>query len=187
MSGTAPGGAKRHPSRNNRGTARPDAPAKPGLPARLAAQRLLTAIVDSHTSLDGLTDDQHGHPQRLWDRETGVIVTDVGHSWEAYDIRLILERNCETLGPQLAGKIHIFMGSEDTFLLEGATRKLKESLASLGSDAIVEIHEGKDHGSLMTPQLRDRIRLEMTSEFLTHFPQWPDSGGIIPHTQSDQR
>ena len=41
-----------------------DAP-KPGLPARLAAAKLLGAVVDAHTALDGLTDDAHGHPAYL--------------------------------------------------------------------------------------------------------------------------
>ena len=54
------------------------------------------------------------------------------------------------------------MGDEDTFYLEGATKLLKESLDKLPGDAVVEIHEGKDHGSLMTGELRSRIRREMT-------------------------
>ncbi|RFC66839.1 MULTISPECIES: RsmB/NOP family class I SAM-dependent RNA methyltransferase [Mesorhizobium] len=37
----------------------------PGLPARMAAARLLAAVVDAHTSLDGLTDHDHGHRQFL--------------------------------------------------------------------------------------------------------------------------
>ncbi len=36
---------------------------KPGLAARLCAQRLLGAVIETSTSLDGLTDDDHGHPQ----------------------------------------------------------------------------------------------------------------------------
>ena len=35
--------------------------------------------------------------------------------------------------------------------------QLKATLAELGSDAVVEIHSGKDHGSLMTAELRQRI------------------------------
>jgi 16S rRNA (cytosine967-C5)-methyltransferase len=35
----------------------------PGLAARQTAQRLLGAVIDTKTSLDGLTDDDHGHPQ----------------------------------------------------------------------------------------------------------------------------
>ena len=37
----------------------------PGLPARQAAARLLSAVIDKKTSLDGLTDNEHGHPQYL--------------------------------------------------------------------------------------------------------------------------
>jgi len=35
----------------------------PGLAARKAAAKLLAAVVDAKTSLDGLTDHDHGHPQ----------------------------------------------------------------------------------------------------------------------------
>ena len=35
----------------------------PGLAARKAAARLLAAVIDARTPLDGLTDDAHGHPQ----------------------------------------------------------------------------------------------------------------------------
>ena len=38
---------------------------KPGLAVRLCAQRLLGAVIETSTSLDGLTDDAHGHPHYL--------------------------------------------------------------------------------------------------------------------------
>jgi len=38
---------------------------QPGLAARKVAARLLAAIIDARTSLDGLTDNDHGHPQYL--------------------------------------------------------------------------------------------------------------------------
>ncbi|MDG4883309.1 RsmB/NOP family class I SAM-dependent RNA methyltransferase [Mesorhizobium sp. WSM4884] len=34
-----------------------------GLAARKTAARLLAAVIDAHTPLDGLTDNEHGHPQ----------------------------------------------------------------------------------------------------------------------------
>jgi 16S rRNA (cytosine967-C5)-methyltransferase len=37
--------------------------ARPGLAVRRTAQRLLAAVIETRTSLDGLTDDEHGHPQ----------------------------------------------------------------------------------------------------------------------------
>ena len=90
-----------------------------------------------------------GQPRRLWDRKTGEIDPEVAKTWEKYDIRLVLERNWETLGPKLKGKLHVYMGDQDTFYLEGATRLLKESQAKLKSDAKVELFPGNDHSSLM--------------------------------------
>ena len=109
-----------------------------------------------------------GKPLRVWNRETGEIDTGVARTWEKYDIRLILECNWKTLGPKLQGKLHVFMGDEDTFYLEGATLLLKESLEKLPGDAVVEIHEEKDHMNLLTPKLRERIREEMTEAFLKY-------------------
>ncbi len=118
--------------------------------------------------------DENGKPQLLWDRATGEIDLDVARAWEAYDIRLILERNWGDLGPRLAGKLNVHMGDQDTFYLEGATILLKQSLEELGSDAVVEIYPGLDHGSIMTPQLRNRIRSEMVDRFLESEPSRPD-------------
>src|SRR5207302_3786661 len=106
-----------------------------------------------------------GQPLKLWDRQTGKIDPAVAKTWERYDIRLILEKNWPKLGPKLAGKIHVYMGGQDTFYLEGATLLLKQSLAQLGSDAVIEIFPGKDHGSLMTTALRNRIATEMANQF----------------------
>ncbi len=107
-----------------------------------------------------------GCPRPLWDRRTGAIDPATAEAWQAYDIRRRLERDWETLGPQLAGKLHVFMGAEDTFYLTGAAVLLKTSLQTLGSDAVVEIQPGKDHGTLLTPELRERIRAEMTAQYL---------------------
>jgi hypothetical protein len=110
--------------------------------------------------------DEHGRPRLVWDRQTGAVHTDVARTWEKYDIRLVLERNWDTLGPKLRGKLHVHMGTEDTFYLEGATELLKESLEKLGSDAVVELHPGRDHGTLLSAELRRRIRHEMAAAFL---------------------
>lgn len=117
---------------------------------------------------------EDGTPALLWDRESGQVDSTVADSWKAYDIRLVLEENWETLAQKLRGDLHIFMGSQDTFLLEGATILLKESLRQLGSDAVVEIVPGKDHSTLLDAQLKARIRHEMIDRFLASFPDWPE-------------
>jgi pimeloyl-ACP methyl ester carboxylesterase len=109
-----------------------------------------------------------GRPVRVWDRKTGRIDTDAARTWEKYDIRLILERHWAELGPKLAGKLHVIQGELDTFYLDGATRLLKQSLAALKSDAVIEIVPGRDHSDLATQELALRFRAEMTERFLKH-------------------
>jgi len=105
--------------------------------------------------------DRDGRPRKLWDRTTGAIDPGMAKAWEAYDIRLILERNWLALGPKLKGKLHVITGGLDTFYLEGAVKLLKESLARLGSDAVVEIIPGRDHGTLIDRELAQRLDREM--------------------------
>lgn len=106
-----------------------------------------------------------GKPMPLWDRKSGAIDPKTAQSWERYDIRLQLERNWPELAPKLAGKIHVYMGAEDNYFLEGATRLLQKSLAGLGSDAVIELFPGRDHSSLMTTELRQRIAREMAERY----------------------
>jgi S-formylglutathione hydrolase FrmB len=115
--------------------------------------------------------DKDGQPARLWDRETGRIDPAVAEAWKKYDIRLRIEENWEQLQPKLAGKLHVVMGGLDTFYLDGAVRKLKVSLEERGSDAEVEIHEGKDHGSILSQEVQTKIRRQMAEAFRKHHPQ----------------
>ncbi len=102
-----------------------------------------------------------GKPRPLWNRQTGQVDPETARTWEAYDIRLILERDWDRLEPRLKGKLHVFTGSLDTFYLEGAVRLLQESLEKLGSDAVVEVIEGRDHGNLLDAALSERIDDQM--------------------------
>jgi len=109
-----------------------------------------------------------GRPVRVWDRKTGRIDTEAARAWEKYDIRLILERRWAELRPKLSGKLHVVTGELDNFYLDGATRLLKQSLAALKSDAVVEVVPGRDHSDLVTLELALRYRAEMTATFLKH-------------------
>ena len=72
-----------------------------------------------------------GYPRLLYDKWTGEIDKGVADYWrENYDLRHILERDWETLGPKLVGKIHIYMGDMDTYFLEEASLLLEEFLES---------------------------------------------------------
>jgi len=106
--------------------------------------------------------DSAGQPRQLWDRTTGRIDPKVAKAWEKYDIRLQLERNWKALEPQLRGKLHITVGSLDTFYLDGAVLRLADSLKRLGSDAEITIVPGADHGTVLTSEYFHRTRRQMT-------------------------
>lgn len=105
-----------------------------------------------------------GQPQKLWDRDSGAINLKVAEAWKKYDIDLILKSHWSDLAPKLSGKIHVYCGNEDTFYLDGAVRKLKDSLHALGSDAKVELFQG-NHFTVLTSKLRDRIAHEMSAQY----------------------
>lgn len=86
-----------------------------------------------------------GEPAPLFDRQSGEVDPAVARAWERYDIRLVLQRRWAEIGPLLNGKIHVYAGEADTFYLEGAADLLRETLAELGSDAVVEIVPGMGH------------------------------------------
>lgn len=102
-----------------------------------------------------------GQPMQVFDRETGHIDSAVAVAWEKYDISRVLRDNWKTLGPKLKGKLHIIVGTADTFHLNEAVELLDAELKKLGSDAKIEYLEGRTHFDLYKDGLRERIAREM--------------------------
>ncbi|HHF52682.1 MAG TPA: hypothetical protein ENL46_08370, partial [Candidatus Aminicenantes bacterium] len=74
---------------------------------------------------------EDGYPKPIWDKKTGDIDPEVAEYWrENYDLRSILERDWETLGPKLTGKIHIYCGDMDNYYLNNAVYLMEEFLES---------------------------------------------------------
>jgi len=72
---------------------------------------------------------EDGYPKRLWDKYTGDIDHTVAAYWkEHYDLRHILERDWDTLGPELKGKIHIYCGDMDNYYLNNAVYLMEDFL-----------------------------------------------------------
>ena len=72
---------------------------------------------------------EDGYPVRLWDKKTGKIDHEVASYWqENYDLRYILERDWDKLGPDLQGKIHIYCGEMDNYYLNNAVYLMEEFL-----------------------------------------------------------
>jgi hypothetical protein len=72
-----------------------------------------------------------GYPQPIFDKVTGDIDHSVAEYWRKnYDLEAILERDWAKLGPELAGKIHIYVGSDDTYFLNDAVYRMQDFLDS---------------------------------------------------------
>jgi hypothetical protein len=77
-----------------------------------------------------------GYPQPIFDKATGVIDPAVAAYWrDHYDLTHIVERDWATLGPKLKGKLHIYVGSADSYFLTDAVYFAQEKLEALKDPA----------------------------------------------------
>jgi S-formylglutathione hydrolase FrmB len=72
-----------------------------------------------------------GYPAPIFNKETGVIDPAVARYWrDHFDLTHILQRDWATLGPKVQGKIHVYVGSADTYFLNDAVYYLEDFLKS---------------------------------------------------------
>jgi Putative esterase len=70
-----------------------------------------------------------GYPAQIFNKETGDIDHKVADYWrDHFDIEAKLERDWQKIGPELAGKIHIYVGSDDTYMLNDAVYRIQDFL-----------------------------------------------------------
>jgi hypothetical protein len=119
-----------------------------------------------------------GYPQPIFDKATGDIDRQTAAYWkEHYDLRAILARDWPTLGPKLQGKIHIYVGSMDTYFLNNAVYKMEDFLKTTSNppyDGEVKYGDRAEHcwngdpnlpnalsrlhyNTMYVPQILDRI------------------------------
>ena len=103
-----------------------------------------------------------GLPMPLFDRDTGRIDPQVAEYWEQhYDIANTLRENWKKIGPSLNGKIHLTVGTADTFHLDDAARLLQQTIQDLGGKASFTYLEGRSHFDLYQSGLLEQIAKEM--------------------------
>ena len=98
----------------------------------------------------------------LFDRDTGRIDPQVAEYWEQhYDIANILRENWKKIGPLLNNKIHLTVGTADTFHLDEPARLLEQTIKDLGGKASFTYLEGRSHFDLYQDGLSEQIAREM--------------------------
>ena len=103
-----------------------------------------------------------GRPLPLFDRDTGEIDPVVAEYWEQhYDIAALLRRRWPKIGPLVTGRIHLTVGTADTFHLDEPARLLQQTLDALGGRAQFTYAPGRSHFDLYQDGLLERIAREM--------------------------
>jgi Putative esterase len=89
-----------------------------------------------------------GRPEPMFDRDTGDVDPRVVAYWRGYDIAYRLQRHWSELKPDLDGRIHIWVGTADTFYLDGAVHKLKAVLDGLHARSDIHFVANRTHSDL---------------------------------------
>lgn len=93
-----------------------------------------------------------GYPAPIWDKQTGAIDHAVAEAWRPMDLRIRLQDDWATLGPQLAGRLHVFAGDDDNYFLNNAVELLEQYLLTTsGPAADADIQYGPNGGHSWRP------------------------------------
>ena len=87
-----------------------------------------------------------GRPMPLFNRASGAIDPVVAAYWRShYDIVQRLNTQWKSIGPDVRGKIHLVVGTDDTFYLDGAAHSLQATLDRLGGEPLFTFLPGRSH------------------------------------------
>ncbi len=90
-----------------------------------------------------------GTPMEMFDRNTGAVNPAVVAYWsEHYDIAHMIEEHWRELRPDLDGKIHLYVGTADTFYLDGAAHRLDAAMRKAGAHGQFTYIPDKTHFDL---------------------------------------
>jgi enterochelin esterase-like enzyme len=90
-----------------------------------------------------------GAPVPMFNRVTGDVDPAVVAYWaKHYDLANIVERSWPERGALLKGRIHLFVGTADTFYLDGSAHLFEARLQKLGGDPHFHYLPGRTHFDL---------------------------------------
>ncbi len=100
-----------------------------------------------------------GAPEPMFDRVTGQVHPDVVAYWhDHYDLAHIVESTWPQSGPDLKGRIHLIVGTADTFYLDGSAHKFEAVLDRVGGEPHFTYLPDRTHFNLYD-ESKDRMAL----------------------------
>jgi enterochelin esterase-like enzyme len=92
---------------------------------------------------------ENGAPESMFDRATGQVDPNVIAYWrDHYDLSRVVELRWADRGADLKGRIHLLVGTADTFYLDGSARKFEAVLKRLGANAHFTFVPERTHSNL---------------------------------------
>jgi hypothetical protein len=122
-----------------------------------------------------------GAPEPMFDRLTGQVHPEVVAYWrDHYDLAHIVESTWAERGADLRGRIHLIVGTADTFYLDGSAHKFEAVLNRLGAEPHFTYLPDRTHFNLYEENndrmaLFDKISAEMW-EVARPGVKWQDAG-----------
>lgn len=101
--------------------------------------------------------DHSGRPKPLFNLKTGIINRDIAISWKPYDLALFVQQNWKRIKTDASGKINIYAGENDNFLLQHSVRDFGDKITKVGADIKIQIIKGADHFSIRGAMLKEMV------------------------------
>lgn len=90
-----------------------------------------------------------GAPEPMFDRATGKVHPEVVAYWhDHYDLSHVVESTWAQRGDDLKGRIHVIVGTADTFYLDGSARKFEAVLKDVGAEPHFTYLPDRTHSNL---------------------------------------
>lgn len=124
-----------------------------------------------------------GRPQPMFDRSTGQVDPAVVAYWrDHYDIAARVARDWPALRRDLDGKIHVIVGTDDTFYLDGAAHRLQAVLDGLGAKSDFRFLPHRTHMDLyeMNGDSRGRLKAIAWEMYAVARPGAPGRAPLKP-------
>ncbi|HEY4019696.1 MAG TPA: alpha/beta hydrolase-fold protein [Pseudonocardiaceae bacterium] len=126
-----------------------------------------------------------GYPSPIWDKQSGVIDHEVAAYWGKHsELSSVVSDNWSALGPKIAGRLHIYVGTEDTYFLNNGVEFFEQKtnkLTAPAPDFQFIYGVGMPHG--WQPVSTQDIFTTMADFLAAHAPSGTDTSGWRGHEQ----
>jgi hypothetical protein len=131
---------------------------------------------------------EDGYPAPIWDKRTGAIDHTVAAYWKKhFDLSSIVATDWARLGPKIAGRLHVYVGTEDTYFLNDGVSYFEQRTNTLTSpkpDFQFIYGVSQPHG--WTPFTDQQLLTTMADFIARHAPQGTDVSGWRGREQPPQ-